>query len=467
LTTQADLIRSGEITPVELVELYLSRIDRYDARLRSFITVAADSARAAAKRAADEQAAGEYRGPLHGIPVAVKDQMQIEGMRVTGGSRVHADDVGTYDATVIRRLLDTGAVLLGTLNSHEFQIGPTMDFPYGTPRNPWNLDRTPGGSSSGSASALAAGLVSATLGGDTGGSNRGPAAACGVVGVKPTWSRVSRYGVFPFAWTHDCVGPLARTVMDAAHVLSAIAGRDERDPTSSHEPVPDYARMLEASSLAGLRVGVVAEMISDDITSPAAITAVRRSLDILSERGAELIDVSLPLMRETRFVSQALTKPEAVSYHRRNLLEHYEKFDFNTRVGFMVGAILPAGLASQAQRARVVIAQQVTDALKSVDVLVGSGSAGGAPPIKTRKPVTTKAEAREKIYGVGTAPGQYTRVFSMAGVPAISVPAGFDDEGMPLSLHIAGRFFDEATVMRVGHVFQNETDWHGRTPPLA
>lgn len=467
LTQQAVLIRSAEITPSELVELCLSRIERYDGRLRAFITVTADAARAAARRAGDEIAAGGYRGPLHGIPVAIKDQMQVRGVRVTGGSRVYEDHVGSYDATVVQRLRAAGAVLVGTLNSHEFQIGPTMDFPYGTPRNPWNLGRSPGGSSSGSASATAAGFVSATLGGDTGGSNRGPAAACGVVGLKPTWSRVSRHGVFPFSWTHDCVGPLARTVADVAHVLRAIAGRDDRDPTSSHEPVPDFASLIEEPSLAGLRVGVVEETVRDDITGPEAIAAVRRASEVLRARGAELLDVSLPLMRETRFVSQALTKPEAVSYHRRNLLEHYERFDFNTRTGFMVGAILPAGLASLAQRARVVIAKQVTDALKNVDVLIGAASAGGAPPLTVRDPVTMKADARDKIYGVRTAQGQYTRIFSMAGVPAMAVPAGFDADGMPLSLHIAGRFFDEATVLRVGHAFQLDTDWHGRVPPLG
>lgn len=466
LSEQSRLIRSRELSPVALVELYLRRIDRYNDKLKAFITVAAGSAMESARRAEGEIAAGEYRGPLHGIPVAVKDQMQIDGMRVTGGSRIYADHVGTYDATVVARLREAGAVLLGTLNCHEFQVGPTRNFPFGTPRNPWNLERDPGVSSSGSASSLAAGLVSAALGGDTGGSNRGPAAACGVVGLKPTWSRVSRHGVFPFLWTHDCVGPLARTVEDAAHVLAVIAGRDPLDPTTSSEPVPDYLGAMGDSALSGVRVGVVEELVSDP-TSQDAIDAMRAAFGVLAAKGAELIDVSLPLTRETRFVSQALTKPEAVGYHRRNLQERYEEFDYNTRVGFMVGAVLPAGLAGSAQRARVVIARQVTDALKSVDVLVGSCTAGGAPLITQRQPITTKKEALEKIYGEKKGQGQYTRIFSMAGVPAMSVPAGFDRDGMPLGLQIAGRYFDEATVLRVGHAFQLATDWHGRTPPLA
>lgn len=467
LTEQAAMIRSGELSPVALVELYLDRIARYNDKLKSYITVAAESALARARLAEQEIAAGDYRGPLHGIPVAVKDQMQIEGMRVTGGSKVYADHVGTRDATVIARLREAGAVLMGTLNTHEFHMGPTVNFPYGTPRNPWNLDRNPGGSSSGSASALAAGLVSAALGGDTGGSIRGPAAACGVVGLKPTWSRVSRDGVFPLAWTLDCVGPMARTVQDAATVLKVIAGRDPKDPTSSFEPVPPFASLLDDTSLAGLRVGVVKEMYSDDITGPDALAAVTRAIRFFEERGAVISHVSLPLMRETRFVSPGLTKPEAASYHRRNLQERYLDFDYNTRVSSMVGTILPAGLASLAQRARVVIGRQVLDALRDVDVLIGAGSAGGAVPIVDRPPITTKEEALEKIYGVGKAAGQYTRAFSLAGTPAMAVPAGFDHEGLPVSLHIAGRLFDEATVLRVGHAFQSATDWHCRRPPIA
>lgn len=468
LVEQARLIRSGELTPVALTELYLDRIRRYDAATRSFITVTADLALDRARQAEREIAAGTYLGPLHGIPFGIKDQMQIDGVRVTGGSRIYQDQVGTRDATVVARLRAAGGVLLGTLNTHEFHMGPTIGFPYGVPRNPWNLERNPGGSSSGSATALAAGLVSAALGGDTGGSIRGPAAACGVVGLKPTWSRVSRDGVFPLGWTLDCVGPMARTAEDTAVLLGVIAGRDARDPTSSHEPVPDYLASLGAATdLAGLRIGVVHEMVSDDITSQAAIDAVHVALDVLRGHGATTVDVSLPLMRETRFVSPALTKPEAASYHRTNLLTRYADFDYNTRVSSMVGAILPAGLASLAQRARVVVARQVTDALQDVDVLVGAGSAGGAVKIVDRPPITSKQEALEKIYGVGKAAGQYTRVYSLAGVPAIAVPCGFDAEGLPLSLHIAGRFFDEATVLKVAHAFQTSTSWHGRTPPIA
>ncbi len=466
LEEQAQLIRSRELSPVDLCELYLRRIDRFNRKLNAYITVCAEQALAAARRAEEEIGSGRYLGPLHGIPVAVKDQMLIEGVRVTGASKVHAEHIADRDATVIARLKRAGAVLLGTLNSHEFHLGPTIDFPYGTPRNPWNLERNPGGSSSGSAAAVAAGLCSASLGGDTGGSIRAPAAFCGVVGLKPTWSRVSRDGVFPLAWSLDCVGPLTRSAEGAALTLQALAGRDARDPTSSRAPVPDYRERL-AGDLAGVRIGVVEEMIDSSFTGEEAGKAVVAALEILRQRGATVTEASLPLMSETRFLSPALTKPEAASYHRQQLLRRYLDYDYNTRVGLMVGAILPAGVVSLAQRARVVVATQVLDALRHVDVLVGASTSGGAAPIGERLPIRSKAEALERLYGLGAAPGQHTRVFSLAGVPALSVPCGFDADGLPLGLHVAGRPFDETSVLRVGDAFQRDTDWHRQRPPIA
>lgn len=465
LREQARLIAAGELSPVALVELYLDRVRRYDPSLHAFITVASESALSQAKRAEEEIAAGEYRGELHGIPVAVKDQIQIDGFRVTGGSRVAADGVGTRDATVIRRLRDAGAIVMGTLNTHEFHVGGTQVFPFGTPRNPWNLERATGGSSSGSASAIAAGLVSATIGCDSGGSNRAPAAACGVVGLKPTWSRVSRDGVFPFAWSTDCVGPLARTVEDSAVVLEAIAGRDSLDPTTSDRPVPRYAELLDDTSLEGLRVGVVEEMYNDEVARPETRAAAKEAIEFLKGQGARISQVSLKLLDEVRFVAPALAYSEAASFHRQNLLAKYEDFDRNTRINLMVGSLLPAGLALLAQRAKVLIAQELLGVFKEVDILVGAGSVGGAPPIGSRPPVTTKAEALGTKYSVDKALGRYTRVFNLAGTPAMTLPAGFDGDGMPLSFHIAGRLFDEATVLRVGHAFQLATDWHGRRPP--
>lgn len=465
LAEQARRIAAGELSPVALVESCLARIERFDPTLKAFITVTAARARAEARTAESEIAAGRHLGPLHGIPVGIKDQMLIAGVRVTGGSKVHADLVAERDATVVARLKEAGAIVLGTLNTHEFHMGATVDFPYGTPRNPWNPERNPGGSSSGSAAAVAAGLCTVSLGGDTGGSVRGPAAWCGVVGLKPTWSRLSRDGVFPLAWTLDCVGPFARSVEDIAIVMRLLAGHDPLDPTSSREPVPDYPALLD-DDLSGVRLGLVREMMAPDVVGAAARDAVLSALETLRERGAVVVEVALPLMTEARFLSPALTEPEAAAYHRRHLLERYGDYDVNTRIRLMVGTILPAGLVSIAQRARLKMAEQVRDALRDVDVLVGAGSSGGAPPLSAREPIRSKQEALEKLYGATTSSGQLTRVFNLSGHPAMSVPCGFDD-GMPLSLHLAGRLFDEATVLRVGHAFERATDWHGRVPPIA
>jgi aspartyl-tRNA(Asn)/glutamyl-tRNA(Gln) amidotransferase subunit A len=266
LNEQAELIHTGKLSPVTLVEAYLGRIERHNASLKAFTPIEAEAALATAKVAEAEIQAGNQRSALHGIPFAVKDQILIQGVLVTGGSKVLTDHIGQHDATVKARLKEAGAILLGTLNTHEFHMGPTRDFPFGTPINPWNLDRATGGSSSGSAAAVAAGLCTFSLGGDTSGSIRGPAAYCGTVGLKATWSRVSRNGVFPLAWTLDCVGPLTRASRDAALVLQVLAGRDPLDPTSSNEPVADYAAGL-TDNLEGIRVGVVEELMNEPQTN--------------------------------------------------------------------------------------------------------------------------------------------------------------------------------------------------------
>ncbi|UCH27008.1 MAG: amidase [Trueperaceae bacterium] len=466
LSEQAGRIGRGELSPVELTECYLERIARCDDSLKAFITVLADDALAAASEAEAEILAGGRRSPLHGIPFAVKDQILIEGVRVTGGSRILADHVADRDATVVARLKEAGAVLLGTLNTHEFHMGPTRDFPFGTPRNPWNLERTPGGSSSGSAAAVAAGLCSFSLGGDTSGSIRGPAAYCGVVGLKATWSRVSRDGVFPLAWSFDCVGPLARSALDAALVLQALAGRDPMDPTSSGESVPDYAAAL-TDDLDGVRVGVVEEMMTEPYTGTEARDAVEAALEVLRSLGATVRPVRLPLMDDSKYAISPLVLLEASGHHRPKLLESYHEYDYNTRIRLMVGAALPSGVAAQAERARVAVTRQVLEALEEVDVLVGAAASGGAPALARGEPITSKEEATFVLFGTGAVAGHHSRVFSLAGVPALSVPCGFDADGLPLGLHVAGRYFDETAVLRVAHAYGKANTWSRNRPPLA
>lgn len=463
---QAAMMARGELTSKALVELYLDRIAAYDAGLHAFITVCGAEALRAAEAADAERASGVVRGPLHGLPFAVKDQFQVAGVEVTGGSRSRRGRVADSDATVVARLRAAGAVFLGTLNTHEFHWGPTQEFPYGTPKNPWNLSRDPGGSSSGSASSVAAGLCTFSLGGDTGGSIRAPAALCGVVGLKATWGRVSRQGVFPLAWSLDCVGPVTRSVTDTAAVLRVIAGGDPGDLSATPRAVPDYSGAL-AGGVKGMRIGVVEDMLTSRMVGDEARAAFDEAIGVLQGLGAEVVTVSIPKVSDTRFVIPLLIDAEAYSYHRSELLKDYFGYDANTRISAMVGAAMPAGVVAQAQRARQVVSLEVVAAFEGVDVLASPGSPSGAPESRQRGHVGSRKEAEERIFGVGTSAGQLTRVFSLSGNPAVTLPCGFDAEGMPLSVQLAGKHFCEADMLRVAHTYEAATDWSTRHPDLA
>jgi len=311
---QAALMREKRLSSVELVTAYLERIERLDGRLRAFITVCGESALVDAKRAESEAAKGQWRGPLHGIPFAVKDQLDTAGILTTSGSALLRSHVPTEDSTVMARLIQAGGILIGKLNLTEFALGGTLRFPYGQPRNPWNDEHDPGGSSSGSGIAAAAALCSITLGEDTGGSVRSPASYCGAVGLRPTWGRVSRHGCFPAAWSMDQVGPLTRTVEDAALVLGLIAGYDERDPTTSRSAVPDYRAALNAG-VKQLRIGVLTELVDGADTHPEVRGAVREAARALAGLGAHVEDISLPLIPHAGGVFMALCDSEAAGRH--------------------------------------------------------------------------------------------------------------------------------------------------------
>jgi len=456
---QAAWLRAGG-SAVTLTRTYLERIERLDAHLRTFITVTAERALHAAERADAELRAGRVRSPLHGIPFAVKDQMLIDGVRLTGGSRVLRDVIGERTATVVARLEEAGAVLLGTLNTHEFHAGPTRNFPFSAARNPWDTERSPGGSSSGSAAAVAAGLCTFSLGGDTGGSIRGPAAVCSLVGLKPTWGRVSRDGMIPLTWSLDCVGPLARSTRDVAAVLRVIAGPDERDPTASHARVDDYAAHLGAADLRGLRVGVIDELMDPRGINNDAIEASRAAIDALRELGASVTSVSVPLLPTAGQVCNALVLVEAASHHRRWLRDRYLDYDINTRVGFLAGAVAPGLVAAHASRMRTAIAKQIIAHFDRMDVLAGP-SAG----VAHRLDAPRRRGADRGPGGVPVTP--LTQPFNLAGVPALSVPCGFDPNGLPLGLQLATPHFDEATLLRVADAYERATPWRGRRPALG
>jgi aspartyl-tRNA(Asn)/glutamyl-tRNA(Gln) amidotransferase subunit A len=446
-----------------VVRAYLERIERLDGRLRAYIAVTADDALDAARRAEAAVQAGGALGSLHGVPFAVKDQFDVSGLPTTMGSRAQATaPPAAEDAHVVARLRAAGAVLLGKLNLTEFALGGTRDFPFGQPRNPWNLDHDPGGSSSGSGIATAAALCAFTLGEDTGGSVRSPAGWCGTVGVRPTWGRVSRRGIFPLAWSLDAAGPLSRSVRDSALVLSLVAGRDDREPLTSRRPVADYVEAL-GRGVSGLRLGIVRELTEGADTHEEVRTAVQAAAARLAELGATVEAVSLPLLPLAGAVFMALADSEGAGLHARHLREQPGDYDAGTRRRLVAAALLPAGLYHQAQRARVLIRRQVLDALGPHDALLAPMAHTAAPPIAAgQAPITSKADVGPRFFTRRS----YASPASLAGVPALSVPCGFTAAGLPIGLQVIGRPFDESTILTLAHSYERATDWHRRRPPL-
>ena len=459
---QAALVRDKQLSPVELVSAYLDRIDRLDGRLRAYITVCRETALAAARRAEDAVSRGASLGVLHGIPFAVKDQFATRGVRTTAGSRILADNIPDEDATVVARLTAAGGILLGKLNLTEFALGGTIHYPFGQPRNPWNTDHDTGGSSAGSGVAVAAGLCSVSLGEDTGGSVRSPASWCGVAGHRPTWGLVSRHGCIPLSWSLDAPGPLGRTVEDCALTLMLIAGSDARDPLTTRRAVPNYRAAL-SRDVRGLRVGVIRELTHGAETDPEMRAAVTRAIDVLRDLGAEAAEISLPLVPRAGAAFMAICDSEGAALHLQWLRSRPADYDEGTRRRLLAAGLLPAALVHKAQQARTLIRRQVLDALVKYDVLVAPTAHRPAPAIASfTAPITSRAEAATRFFTRRS----FTTPAALAGVPALAVPCGFSAAGLPLSLQIIGRRFDDATVLRMGHAYEQATDWHRRRPAI-
>ena len=460
-TELSGLIRAGDVSPVEATEAYLDRIEDIDGQLNSYITVSGDEALAQAKQAEEDIAAGRYAGPMHGIPVAVKDQFNTRGILTTNGSTIHGNFVPDEDATVIANLKQAGAVLLGKLNMSEFASGDAFHHPYGRPRNPWDLSRNPGTSSSGSGAATAAFLCSTSLGEDTGGSIRGPASFCGLVGIRPSWGRVSRYGVFGASWSMDTVGPISRTTQDCAMTLAAIAGYDPKDPYTWDAPVPDYVGALNGD-IAGLKVGVVEERVHAGVVEPDVRDAVVNAIAVLGELGAEIRNVEIPLMPHSSAISSCIIGADAASLNRRDLEENLDQFDHNNQVRLLMGTVIPAQALQTALKLRQMLRQQILAALEDVDVLVMPTSSIPAPLIPERAGIGSKQEVLDGYKGRRS----YTSPFNLANTPALSINCGFTPEGLPVGLQIAGRPFDETRLFRVAYAYEQATDWHTRRPEI-
>ncbi|SUZ78016.1 uncharacterized protein METZ01_LOCUS30870 [marine metagenome] len=452
------LIQSKEVSPVEATEAYLDRIGSLDHRFNSYLTVMREQALADAQQAEEDIASGQHKGPMHGVPVAVKDQFWSKGVRSTGGSRILADFVPDEDATVIANLRKAGAVVLGKTNMTEFAI-TGFSHRYATPRNPWNTDSYTGGSSSGSGAATAAYLCATSLGEDTGGSIRFPATWCGLVGLRPSWGLVSRYGVMRGVWSMDTVGPISRTVEDAAITLGAIAGHDPKDRYSSTAPVPDYRQAL-GGDLNGLKIGVITEFMESDLVEPKVRQTVSESFATLGELGATVEEVSVPLSMDAGVASAVLLAVEPALAQQDWIKDQLQDYGHDVRILLLTGSLLPAQAYYKAQKLRTMLRQQVLDFLEKYDVLVLPTSGKSAQPLEQDPPVTSKETASRLAF-------LFTRIFNLASCPAMSVPCGFDDRGMPVGLQIGARPGAEETIFKVAHAYEQATAWHTMRPPGA
>ena len=453
------LIRDRKLSPVELVRACLDRIHALDDRFHAFITVMEESALAQAKAAEQAVASGEYKGPLHGIPIGLKDLYYTQDVATTAGSRILADFVPQEDATSVAKFKAAGGIILGKLNLHQFAYGPTGVNPlYDALPNPWGTERIPGGSSSGSGVALMAGMVPAATGSDTGGSIRIPASICGVVGIKPTYGRVSLYGIIPLSGSLDHPGPMARSVEDCAILLEAMAGYDPKDASSSDLPVPSYREGLK-TPIRGLRAGLPKEFFTT--LQPGVRAAVEKAVTALQDLGISMREVDTPTQDDAWTISTGILGPEATAYHRKWIEERPEDYDPQVLNRLRSSMSVSEEDYAKAQQEKVRFTQQYREVMQGLDVLVAP-----TEPITATKigedTVVINGEEKPTLNQLVL----LTRAFNITGMPAISVPCGFDEQGLPVGLQIAGKPFDEATVLRVAYAYEQATPWHTRRPNL-
>ncbi|MDE0624401.1 MAG: amidase [Bryobacterales bacterium] len=461
LTQLAKAFSSGQLSPVEVVRHALRRIARLDPVLNSYLSVTADHALERARQAESEIRAGRHKGPLHGVPYAAKDLLDTKGIRTTVGSRILSDNVPAADAAVVESLSAAGAILLGKTGMHEWAYGITNNNPhFGPVRNPWNTECIPGGSSGGSAAALAAGLCSFSLGSDTGGSIRIPAALCGIAGLKPTFGRVSRRGAFPLGHTLDTLGPFGLTVQDTALAYQAIAGRDGADPTTVDKPV-ELPRFDAEPSLKGVVIGVPRASYYECL-DPAVDSAVQSALSVLTGIGAQLREVAVPDIDLANSLHRLILLAEGTSVHHRRLEEHREQFGDDVRALLDQGRLVLASDYLNAQRQRKRFCREFARTLQTVDALVAP-----AVPIPTARIGELEVEVNGRLENVRLATTRNIRALNLTGLPVLSVPCGFHSDGLPIGIQIVGKAFDERRVLEIGHAYETATEWHLRIPPIA
>jgi len=454
------MIRSKEISPVEVTEALLNRIERLNPRLNAYITVTKEEAVKSAKAAERAIKAGKYSGPLHGVPIAVKDLMNTKGVRTTSGSKILADYVPSEDATVVQRLRRAGAILLGKLNLHEFAFGATNENPhYGPARNPWDADRITGGSSGGSGVATAASMCMGSLGTDTGGSIRIPASLCGIVGLKPTYGRVSCYGVTALSWSLDHIGPMTKSVEDAALMLQEIAGWDPKDATTAVQPVPNYSRALR-KGVTGLKLGVPKALFFD-ILDGQVEKGVMNAVRLLERLGASVEEIAIPYVELSRSAALTIVAGEATSYHEKYLSTQPEAYGPDVRMRLENGRFVLAKDYVKALRFKRLFREGVEKVLKNVDVIVTPTT-----PIAATKIGETTVKVGDGMEEIRAMLPRLTTPFNVSSMPAISVPCGLTSSGLPIGLQIAGRPFDEATVLSVAYAYEQNRPQGKLRPPV-
>jgi len=475
----SELIKRKEVSPVELTQSILDRIEGVDSKIHAYITILREEALRVSKEAEKQISSGTYLGALHGVPISVKDIFIMKGTRTTCGSKILENFVSSYDAMVVEKLKHSGAIIVGKNNMDEFAMGSSTENSYfGPTRNPWDLERVPGGSSGGSAAATSASICFASVGTDTGGSIRQPAALCGIVGLKPTYGRVSRFGMVAFASSLDQGGPLTKTVEDAALMLNVIAGGDARDSTSVHIPVPDYAMQLDGE-IKGIRVGVPKEYFIKGIDVEVE-GAVKNAIRLIEDLGCPVEEISLPHTEyavSTYYLiapseaSSNLARYDGVRYGFRvpdsnSLREMYhrtraEGFGAEVKRRIMIGTYaLSAGYYDayylKAQRVRTLIKRDFEEAFKKVDIIITPTS----PEVAFKIGEKTDDPLKMYLSDIFTIP------CNLAGLPGISIPCGFTSGGLPIGLQFLGRPFDEETILRVAHAYELRTNWRGRRPPI-
>jgi aspartyl-tRNA(Asn)/glutamyl-tRNA(Gln) amidotransferase subunit A len=454
------MVLSKAVSPVELTQACLQRIERYNPVVNAFITVAGESALATAREREAEAQQGKWRGPLHGIPIALKDNIDTAGIRTTGASELFKDRIPAEDAEVARRLKNGGAILLGKLNMHEFAYGATSAVSYfGPVHNPWSLDHVSGGSSGGSAAAIATGLCFGSLGTDTGGSIRIPSSHCGVVGLMPTYGRVSNRGVIPMAWTLDHVGPICKTVEDAALMLGVIAGFDEMDPTTIDTPVPDYTAAFKMR-ISKLRLGLPRAGFFENL-DPEYSKAVEAAIDVLRKLTASVTDIQLP----RAVAAPIIWGPETYAYHAKWLTESPQKYQAATRELMIRSDDVKPEVYAEARRQVDLVRREIKTVFQRVDLLV-------TPTMKTL-PATIAASlntsapnppATRAPNGAGNSGNPWA--FDVYGIPAITVPCGFTNAGLPIGLQISAAPFAETSMLALAHTYEQATGWHTRHPNI-